>query len=86
MSHSPCHHDCSDFTDDPADDLGCCGPIPVRKDCGAPTLPTPECDGDEATLEFDPETQEFIAVGILFDHNCEPILDQDEEQITTAIS
>lgn len=86
MSHSPCHHDCSDFTDDPSEDLGCCGPIPVRKECGAPELPVPECDEEDATMEFDPETQEFMALGKLYDSNCSPLSDSTASVLTALVA
>lgn len=86
MSDSPCHHEC-DFTDgdDPASDYGCCGPIPVRKDCGAPTLPESEC-GDTATLEFDEETETYFALSNLYDSTCSALTDSAASTLTALVA
>lgn len=86
MSHYPCHSDCSDFTDDPRDDYGCCGPIPVRVECGAPVLPVAECDEDDIEMEFDPETEEFFAVGKLFDSVCSALTDSNGSILTGLVA
>lgn len=87
MSHSPCHHDC-DWTDgdaDVSDDLGCCSPLPVRITCEAPVLPTPECDAEPATIEYDPDTEQFTALSTLYDTFCSAITDSIGSIITTPI-
>lgn len=73
MSTNPCHHDC-DFTDgdDSEDDLGCCTPLPVRRDCGAPVLPVPECDEEGVVMTFDPDTETYTALSIMYDNQCSP--------------
>lgn len=75
----PCHQKhCCDFTDsdDPDDELlrdkGCCGPIPVKRDCLAPVLPVPECDEEDPVITYDPETEEFFALSIMYDNQCSP--------------
>lgn len=83
MSH-PCHHDCSDFTDDETD-LGCCSPLPVRITCDAPVLPAQQCPDEETEMEYDPETESFTLYAQLMDQNCEPILDQNSLSILTPI-
>lgn len=83
MSH-PCHHDCSDFTDDETD-LGCCSPLPVRITCDAPVLPVPECDEEDAVMTYDPDTEQFTVSSILYDQNCSAILDQNNDAILTLI-
>lgn len=82
MSTSPCCHDCTDFTDDPADDKGCCSPAPTRRTCEAPTLPVPECDAEPATIVYDPETEEFTAESTLYDSECSPLLDSNDSPLT----
>lgn len=82
MSHEPCHHDCSDFSDADDTDLGCCEPLPVRITCEAPVLPTPECDAEPATIEYDPDTEEFTALSTLYDSECSALLDSDDSPLT----
>jgi hypothetical protein len=87
MSHSPCHHDCSDFSDDEETrDHGCCSPIPIRRDCLRPVLPVPECDEEDATMEFDPETEEFFALGKLYDSTCSPLSDSTGSILTALVA
>jgi hypothetical protein len=73
---NPCCHDC-DFTDgdDPTLETGCCAPMPVRRDCGAPELPVRECSETEPTITFDEETEEFVVTSELFDSTCSALLD-----------
>lgn len=76
---NPCCHDC-DWTDgDEPDvtDIGCCSPAPVRKSCDAPELPVPDCDEDDATVAFDPETETFIVTTTMYTASCLPWLDKD---------
>jgi hypothetical protein len=86
MSDSPCCHDCTDFTDDPRDDLGCCGPIPVRRECGAPVLPVPECDEQDPTVTYDEETEEFVITAKMYDSECSPLLDSTSSQLLSLIA
>ncbi len=86
MSHSPCHHDCSDFTDNPLDDRGCCGPIPERRDCGAPVVPVPACDEEDPVIEFDEDTEEFFALGKLYDSNCSALTDSNGSILTALVA
>lgn len=75
-TENPCCHSC-DFTDgdNPQAELGCCAPIPVRRDCGAPVLPERACDEEAPTVEFDAETEEFIVTSKLYDSTCSALLD-----------
>jgi hypothetical protein len=87
MSHNPCHHQC-DWTDGDTpefEDAGCCTPLPIRRDCAAPVLPTPECDEEDPEVVYDPETEGFVVLSVLYDENCSPILDQDDDEILTQM-
>ena len=86
MSHNPCHHDCSDFPDPDVTDLGCCSAMPIRRDCEAPTIPNPDCDEADPIVSFDPDTEEFTVLSILYDENCSPISDSAASELTTIIS
>lgn len=87
--HNPCRHNCdwTDGDDDPEiHDHGCCAPIPVRRDCLRPVLPVAECDEGDAELEFDPETQEFFALGKLYDSDCSPLSDSTSSILTALVA
>lgn len=58
-------------------DLGCCSPIPVRRTCEAPVLPTPACNEEAPTILYDEETEQFTAVGKMFTNECSPWLDKN---------
>lgn len=88
MSNNPCHHPC-DWTDgDQPDvtDLGCCSPAPIRKNCEAPTVPTPECDEEDPTVIYDPETETFNVLSILYDSTCSALTDSNGSTLTGLIS
>lgn len=85
-TRNPCCHDCTDFEEPTLEDKGCCTPMPVRRTCEAPALPVPECDEQDPVVEYDPETEKFTVLSVLYDENCSPILDEDDDPITTAIS
>lgn len=74
--------DCTDLTDDDRHD-GCCVPAPIIQDCRRPTLPVPTCPDEVVEVELDPETEQYKLIGQWLDQNCEPILDEDDEPITT---
>lgn len=88
MSHHPCHHDCTDFPDltDEAEDKGCCVPAPFRRTCEAPILPVPQCDEENPEIIYDEDTEEFFAVGILYDSECSPITDQSFSTLTALVA
>ena len=85
------NHPCTacDFTDgdEPVlEERGCCTPPPVKRLCGAPVLPVPDCDEEPPVMEYNPETEEFSLSSILYDQNCSAILDQNNDSITTLIA
>jgi hypothetical protein len=84
---NPCLHEC-DFTDgaEPIADTGCCTPLPTRRDCGAPTLPTFACDEVEPIVAYDPETEEFAVLTTLYDSICSAITDSAASPILTLIA
>lgn len=89
MSHDPCRAlDCTDFPDltDGAEDKGCCKPIPFRRTCEAPVLPRTECDEIDPTIEYDEETEEFFAVGIMYDSECSTLYDQSDSPLLSLIA
>lgn len=87
-NHCRRHCDYTDY-DDPIDDIlrdkGCCTPMPVKHTCRAPIIPSAECDEEDPEVEFDPETQTYRVFSILYDQNCSPISDQNEDPIITQI-
>lgn len=84
-TRNPCCHDCTDFDEPEVADHGCCTPMPVRRTCEAPVLPTKECEEDEPVVEYDPDTERFTVVTILYDQECSPITDENDSPITTVI-
>lgn len=88
MSHNPCHHNC-DWTDgDEPDvtDAGCCSPAPVRRTCEAPVLPVQQCPDEVTEMIYDEETESFTLVGQLLDESCEPIQDENGDDILVIIT
>lgn len=88
MSDNPCHQAC-DWTDGDEPvlaDAGCCSPAAVRRDCEAPTIPTPECDEAAPVTEFDPVTEQFTVLTTLYDEQCSAILDDLGSPITTLLA
>lgn len=78
-----------DFTDGDSPEVeesACCTPPPVKKLCGAPVLPVPDCDEVPPEVTYDPETETFSVVSILYDENCSTILDHNDDEITTLMS
>lgn len=84
---NPCQHDCdfTDVSDDPNLDTGCCSPLPTRRDCGAPVLPTFACDEGAPVVTYDEETEEFTVTTTLYDSLCSAILDSTSDPILTLI-
>lgn len=84
--NSPCCHDCTDFTDDPREDTGCCAPLPVRRECGAPVLPVPACDEVDPITNYDPETEQFTVLTILYDSECSALLDSTSSPLLSLVA
>lgn len=85
-SQNPCCHDCTDFPDHEDTHTGCCSPIPVRLTCEAPVLPVPECDEDDVEMVYDEDTEEFFAVGKLFDSECSVLTDSTGSILTGLVA
>lgn len=88
MSDDPCHHTC-DWTDgDEPDvtDLGCCAPLPIRIDCEAPVLPTPECDEAAPVVVYDEATETFTVLTTLYDSECSALLDSNLSPLLSLIA
>lgn len=82
--------DC-DVTDEPAYDSplhekGCCTPIPVRRDCLAPVLPTTECDEADPVMEYDPELDIYRVLTTMYDSTCSALLDSTGSPLLSLIS
>jgi hypothetical protein len=82
---NPCCHDCTDFPETETPDAGCCTPIPVRRDCERPVVPVPACDEEAATIEYDEDTEEFFALGKLYDSNCSSLTDSTGSILTALV-
>lgn len=76
---------CGEFSDPDVTDLGQCFPLSTVRDCEAPTLPTPECDEADPVTEYDPETESFTVLTILYDSTCSAITDSAASEITTLV-
>jgi hypothetical protein len=83
---NPCCHDCTDFDEYADTQTGCCAPIPVRLTCEAPVLPVPACDEEDPTIEYDPDTEEFFAVGKLYDSECSALTDSMGSILTGLVA
>lgn len=87
-TNHPCRH-CCDWTDGDEPDVtdgGCCSPAPVRRDCRAPVLPTPDCDEAEPVVTYDPETEEFTVTTTMYDNECSALLDSDSSPLLSLIA
>lgn len=82
----PCCHDCTDFPESEDTSLGCCAPIPVRLTCEAPILPVPACDEEDPEIIYDEETEEFFAVGRLYDSECSLLTDSTGSPLTALVA
>lgn len=81
---NPCNRcDITDGDYGDVTDRGCCTPYPVKIPCGAPVI-SPECD-EVGVMEYDEETEEFSLVSAIYDENCDAILDQNSDTITSII-
>lgn len=85
---SPCCHNCdfTDVSDLPEQDTGCCTPLPVRIECGAPVLPTPDCDEQDPIVEYDPDTEEFTVLSTMYDQNCSALTDSTGSPLLSLIA
>ncbi len=79
---------CGAFPVPTVPDQGQCVPYREKRDCEAPVLPPIECDDDEYTTVFQPENESnpFKVSARLFDQDCEPILDENDEPILTFLT
>lgn len=82
----PCCHDCTDFDDPTTDDAGCCSPAPTRRTCEAPALPVPECNEVDPIVAYDPETEIFSMLTVLYDSNCSALLDSNSDPLLSLIA
>lgn len=80
------HRICGDFDTTDQTDLGQCFPYRVKRSCDAPTLPTNECDEADPVVEYDPETEVFTVLTILYDSECSPISDSTGSNILTLVA
>jgi hypothetical protein len=81
-----CCHDCTDFPEAEDTSLGCCAPIPVRITCEAPVLPTPACDEEDPEITYDEDTEEFFALGKLYDSECSALTDSTGSILTALVA
>lgn len=66
-------------------DAGRCSPRRLKIDCEAPTIPVPSCGDYDFTIIYTPGgNPPFSVISILRDQNCNPILDEDDDEITTT--
>jgi hypothetical protein len=84
---NPCSAcDITDGDEPEVEERACCTPPPVKKPCGAPVLPVPDCDEEPPVMEYNPVTEQFSVVSVLYDESCSAILDQNNDAITTLMS
>lgn len=78
---------CGEFPTPVVEDLGRCSPHRVKTDCEAPVLPVIQCNDDEYRTIYQPENVDhpFAVSARLFDENCEPIWDQNGNDITLIL-
>lgn len=81
------HKACGDFEEPENPDQGCCHAYRVKRDCERPALPAIGCDDTEYVTEVsnDP-TRPFRVLARIFDEDCEPILDENGEEITAYVN
>jgi len=80
---------CGDFTlpVGTPEDKGICHTIPVKITCEAPAAPEPgECGGAFVYIYNPDGNPQFVVQQILFDSNCEEILDSNSQTILTTVS
>jgi hypothetical protein len=83
---------CGDFEDATFPDLGQCRPRRLKKDCRHHVVPIEQvissgqisgCEDENLTTEYFPElTPPIRIIATIFDPECEPLLDTDDEPIT----
>ncbi len=76
---------CGEFDDPDVTDLGQCFPLSTLRDCEAPSLPVPECDEEEPTVNYDPETGTFTMTTTLYDSECSAITDSAGSPLLTLV-
>lgn len=76
---------CGEFADPDVTDMGQCAPAAIVRTCEAPEIPVPECDEEEPVTTFDPDTESFTVLTILYDEDCSPISDSTASNITTLV-
>ncbi len=76
---------CGEFDSCPPNpDLGRCFPYRLKLSCAAPDLPVPGCGDYDFTIVYTPGAiPPWSVISILRDQDCNPILDEDNNQITT---
>ena len=76
---------CGDFDEATNPDLGQAHPYRVKIDCEVPTLPVAKCGDDSFTVTYDPDaTKRFSISAILYDENCDPVLDESGQPIVST--
>lgn len=78
---------CGEFREPDVADEGSCSPPSVKITCEKPIKPQSECGETTFTIEAHPgEIPPFTIVSQLYDENCDAILDEDSEGITTIVA
>lgn len=87
-SESTTRNQCGEFSTPSNPDAGAVGPYRQKLDCSAPSLPTPVCDDDEYTTDYDPDDplRPFRIVSRLFSGSCEVITDGSGTPIMTTLA
>lgn len=79
-------HCCTRTPPDLPDD-GICHPRRFKYPCDAPVIPGPQCGDFDFVVVYNPDaTPKFTVISILRDSDCDPILDDSGNQITTRIT
>lgn len=78
---------CGTFEEPVIEDLGQCNPLKLTKDCGdPPEKSVPPCDDENFTIEHTPDLiPQFRVIATVYDTECNPILDENDEPITGPI-
>jgi hypothetical protein len=79
---------CGDFEEPEVPDEGRCGPRRVKISCEAPVLPVAQCEDEEYLVIYQPENVDnpFAVSARLFDEDCELVLDEEGNTITTIVT
>jgi hypothetical protein len=75
---------CGTFEDPVIPDLGQCASLAVKRDCeNPPEKSIPPCGDESFTIEHTPDlVPQFRIIATVYDTDCEPILDENDEPIT----